>query len=422
MFDFNKPKIEITEISDDKKYGRFVVEPLERGYGITLGNSLRRIMLSSLPGAAVSQVKIEGVLHEFSSIPGVKEDVTEIIMNLKSLAIKNNSADNEPKTAYIECEGKGVVTAADIQADQDIEIMNPDQVIATLNGGKDCRLAMELTITKGRGYVSADKGKSDDMPIGVIAVDAIYSPVERVNMVVQNTRVGQVEWRATDTNGQLTELPLAIELKNFSIEEYPPKLMLIDNATGRALPDNAPAHLLLEEGVSQGVLPGWNIEVRNKIDMAASVSGEDTVRYVEWPSMGATCAVHVRATSADGKQMADGWVSCGSFLFPYQALRLDSVCSLVMPDREPRRFSSEVTIYTETGKKLEQTIEVNKPAKVEGWKIYQLSYDEGKGRWSDVSVFELVSDPWLPVVYVGIVMMMLGAVCMFVTAQKNNKC
>ena len=119
MFDFNKPKIEITEISEDKKFGRFVVEPLERGYGTTLGNSLRRIMLSSLPGAAVSQVKIDGVLHEFSSIPGVKEDVTEIIMNLKSLAIKNNSADNEPKTAYIECEGKGVVTAADIQADQE---------------------------------------------------------------------------------------------------------------------------------------------------------------------------------------------------------------------------------------------------------------------------------------------------------------
>ena len=185
-------KIEITEISEDKKFGRFVVEPLERGYGTTLGNSLRRIMLSSLPGAAVSQVKIDGVLHEFSSIPGVKEDVTEIIMNLKSLAIKNHSSDNEPKTAYIECEGKGVVTAADIQADQDIEIMNPDQVIATLNGGKDCRLAMELTITKGRGYISADKGKTDDMPIGMIAVDAIYTPVDRVNMIVENTRVGQV--------------------------------------------------------------------------------------------------------------------------------------------------------------------------------------------------------------------------------------
>ena len=192
MFDFNKPKIEIAEISDDKKYGRFVVEPLERGYGTTLGNSLRRIMLSSLPGAAVSQVKIEGVLHEFSSIPGVKEDVTEIIMNLKSLAIQNNSETNEAKVAYIEFEGEGVVTAADIQADQDIEIMNPDQVIATLNGGADSKLYMELTITKGRGYVSAEKGKTEDMPIGVIAVDAIYTPVERVNLTVQNTRVGQV--------------------------------------------------------------------------------------------------------------------------------------------------------------------------------------------------------------------------------------
>ena len=192
MFDFNKPKIEITEISDDKKYGRFVVEPLERGYGITLGNSLRRIMLSSLPGAAVSQVKIEGVLHEFSSIPGVKEDVTEIIMNLKSLAIKNTSESNDPKIAYIEFEGEGVVRASDIQVDQDIEIMNPNQVIATLNGGPDSKLYMELTITKGRGYVSADKGKTDDMPIGVLAVDAIYTPVERVNLTVQNTRVGQI--------------------------------------------------------------------------------------------------------------------------------------------------------------------------------------------------------------------------------------
>ena len=192
MFDFEKPNIELCEISEDKKYGNFVVEPLERGYGPTLGNSLRRIMLSSLAGAAVSQVKIEGVLHEFRPIPSVKEDVTEIIMNLKSLAIKNNSSDNEPKTAYIECEGKGVVTAADIQADQDIEIMNPDQVIATLNGGKDCRLAMELTITNGRGYISADKNKTEDTPIGVIAVDSIYTPIERVNLKVENTRVGQI--------------------------------------------------------------------------------------------------------------------------------------------------------------------------------------------------------------------------------------
>ncbi len=192
MFDFEKPKIEIVEISEDKKYGKFVVEPLERGYGTTLGNSLRRIMLSSLPGAAVSQIKIDGVLHEFSSIPGVKEDVTEIIMNIKSLAIKNTSTTNEPKTAFIEFEGEGVVTAADIQADQDIEILNPELPIATLNGGSDCKLYMELTITRGRGYVSADKNKNEDLPIGVIAIDSIYTPVERVNLTVQNTRVGQI--------------------------------------------------------------------------------------------------------------------------------------------------------------------------------------------------------------------------------------
>lgn len=191
MLDFIVPKITVAEISDDKKHGRFVVEPLERGYGITLGNSLRRIMLSSLPGSAVSQVKIEGVLHEFSCIPGVKEDVTEIILNLKSLAIRNHNTSDEPKTAYIDCSKEGVVTGADIEADQDIEIVNPDQVIAHLNGGSDCKLNMELTITNGRGYVSAEKSKKDDMPIGVIAVDSIYTPVERVNMTVENTRVKQ---------------------------------------------------------------------------------------------------------------------------------------------------------------------------------------------------------------------------------------
>jgi len=192
VFDFEKPKIEIAEISEDKKFGRFVVEPLERGYGTTLGNSLRRIMLSSLPGSAVSQIKIDGVVHEFSAIPGVKEDVTEIIMNIKSLAIKNTSDTNEPKTAYIEAEGEVVVTAGDIQADPDIEILNPDQVIATLCGGPDSRLYMELTITNGRGYVSADKNKNDDLPIGVIPIDSIYTPVERVNLTVENTRVGQI--------------------------------------------------------------------------------------------------------------------------------------------------------------------------------------------------------------------------------------
>ena len=192
MFDFEKPNIEIVEISEDKKYGKFVVEPLERGYGTTLGNSLRRIMLSSLPGCAVSQIKIEGIQHEFSPIPGVKEDVTEIIMNIKSLAIRNNSDSNEVKIAYIEFEGEGVVTAADIHTDSDIEILNKDLVIATLNGGTDSKLYMELTISKGRGYVSAERNKDDDLPIGVIAVDSIYTPVERVNLKVENTRVRQI--------------------------------------------------------------------------------------------------------------------------------------------------------------------------------------------------------------------------------------
>ena len=179
MFEFEKPRIEIAEISEDNKYGRFVVEPLERGYGTTLGNSLRRIMLSSLPGAAVSAVKIKGVLHEFSSIPGVKEDVTEIIMNIKELSIKNNSSSNEPKRAFIEFSGEG-------------EIINPDLVIATLSGGADSHFEAELTITKGRGYVGADKNKSEDQSIDVIAVDSIYTPVERVNLTVENTRVGQI--------------------------------------------------------------------------------------------------------------------------------------------------------------------------------------------------------------------------------------
>lgn len=192
MFDFEKPAITTIQISDDKKFGRFVVEPLERGYGITLGNSLRRIMLSSLPGTAISQVKIDGVVHEFSTLPGVREDVTEIVMNLKSLAIKNSSTTDEPKHAYIEFTGEGIVRASDIHVDPDIEIINSDQVIATLNGGADSKFFAEFTITNGRGYVSSDRNKNENASIGVIPIDSIYTPVERVNITVNNTRVGQV--------------------------------------------------------------------------------------------------------------------------------------------------------------------------------------------------------------------------------------
>ena len=190
MFDFERPNITIVEKSDDNKYGKFVCEPLERGYGTTLGNSLRRIMLSSLPGAAISSIKIGGVLHEFSSIPGVKEDVTEIVMNIKSLAIMDNSDNEEPKSAVIEFTGTGVITGADIKASSEIEIINKDQVIATVSENPD-KIVIELVITNGRGFVGADKNKKEDDSIGVIAVDSMYTPVERVNMLVENTRVGQ---------------------------------------------------------------------------------------------------------------------------------------------------------------------------------------------------------------------------------------
>ena len=192
MFEFEKPRIEIAEMAPDGTYGKFVVEPLERGYGTTLGNSLRRILLSSLPGAAVSNVKIDGVLHEFSVIPGVKEDVTEIILNLKGLAIKNTSEGNEPKIAYIDVEGEGEVKGSDIKCDSDIEILNPEHHIATLSDGAGSKLYMEITINKGRGYVGADKNKKDDQPIGMLPVDSIFTPVTRVNFLVENTRVGQI--------------------------------------------------------------------------------------------------------------------------------------------------------------------------------------------------------------------------------------
>jgi len=192
VFEFEKPKIAVMDISEDGTYGKFVVEPLERGYATTLGNSLRRIMLSSLPGAAISSIKIDGVLHEFSTIPGVNEDVSEIILNLKNVHIKSHTDSTDPKSAYIEYAGEGVVHARDIKMDQDYEVVNPDQVIATLSGGPDSKLAIDLTITKGRGYVGADKNKDPGQPIGVIPIDSLYSPVERVNFKIENTRVGQI--------------------------------------------------------------------------------------------------------------------------------------------------------------------------------------------------------------------------------------
>jgi len=188
MIEIEKPKIECVEMAPDNSYGRFTVEPLERGYGTTLGNSLRRILLSSLPGAAVTSVKIDGVLHEFSTINGVVEDVTEIILNVKGIAIKLHTEG--PKTLYIEKSGEGEITAGDIKEDPDVEILNPELHIATL--ADNAKFYMELNITKGRGYVLADKNKNNTNPIGVIPVDSLYTPVRKVNFVIENTRVGQV--------------------------------------------------------------------------------------------------------------------------------------------------------------------------------------------------------------------------------------
>ena len=188
MIEIEKPRIETEELSEDGSYGRFVVEPLERGYGTTLGNSLRRVLLSSLPGVAATYLKLDGVVHEFSTIPGVKEDVTEIVLNLNGLTAKILS--DGPKVVYIDAEGPCEVTAADIKADSEVEILNPDMHIATLSkGGK---LGMELTIDKGRGYVPAERNKQLNNTIGVIPMDSIYTPVSKVNYKVENTRVGQV--------------------------------------------------------------------------------------------------------------------------------------------------------------------------------------------------------------------------------------
>lgn len=189
MIGIDKPSVDVLELSEDGTYGKFTMEPLERGYGTTIGNSLRRVLLSSLPGYALTSVKIDGVLHEFSTVPGVKEDVTEIVLNLKGVILKIQG--DGPKTLYVEASGKCEVTAGDIKTDSEVEILNPEHHIATLSDG--ATLNMELTADRGRGYVSAERNKQMMQPvIGVISIDSIYTPVLKVNYTVENTRVGQI--------------------------------------------------------------------------------------------------------------------------------------------------------------------------------------------------------------------------------------
>lgn len=254
--------------------------------------------------------------------------------------------------------------------------------------------------------------------IAIAGAVAGSGDIQRLKMT---TTVGKPEWRAYDEQQQLTELPLALELTDFTIDEYPPKLMVIDNATGKALPEGKPEQLSLEEDIREGRLLHWQIRIEQQIAEAAAVSTADTVKFVGFASMGATYAAYVTATDVRNGQQTAGWISCGSFAFPYRALRLSETESLVMPERDPRRFASDVKVYTQSGKKFTATIEVNHPLEIEGWKVYQLSYDESKGKWSNISIFELVRDPWLPVVYAGIWMLIAGAVRMFITASQRKE-
>ena len=228
------------------------------------------------------------------------------------------------------------------------------------------------------------------------------------------------EWRATDNNGKVYSLPIAMQLKRFTIEEYPPKLMLVDAKTGSPIPKEKPATLLLDSVFRSGSLMGWHIRLNQRLDEAAPLMTRDTTNYLPWHSSGAVCAVNITATSPDGRLKKTGWTTCGSYHFPYQVLSLDGKVCIAMPEREPQRYVSTVEIMTKAGLHAVERIEVNRPLSIEGWKIYQLSYDTQMGRWSETSVLELVSDPWLPFVYAGLGMMMLGAVCMFLSLQRRK--
>ena len=252
---------------------------------------------------------------------------------------------------------------------------------------------------------------------------------------------GKVEWRGLDAWKNVHKLPVAIQLEKFTIDEYPPKLVVI-NRRGLPQPAKKPENLVLDKGLRTGHLTDWNIEVVKRIEdampaalvrmvgkmptgMMANIRmdslglARNNEGYVQSEAPGSACAIFVKATR--GAEEKQGWISCGSYMFPYQGLKLDDEHTIVMPNREPRRYASLVDIYTMDGQNIQTEIEVNKPFSISGWKIYQLSYNEQMGKWSNVSVFELVTDPWLPIVYAGIFMLLIGAVGMFLTAGRKKR-
>ena len=243
--------------------------------------------------------------------------------------------------------------------------------------------------------------------------------MQRMRMMVNKETP---EWRVIDpSTGTMKELNIAIQLKEFTIDEYPPKLMFYDEVRGTMLPEGNPEVLLIDNAFKVGELQGWQIEVDEVLDEAQPVMNADSTSYVEWHQSGAVTALHVKATMPDGSRCVSGWITSGSYMFPYQLLPVTQHQSIVMAEREPQRYLSRVEIVTESGKHEEADILVNQPYSIGGWKIYQLNYDTTRGKWSEISVLELVRDPWLPYVYVGIYLMIAGAVLLLFTAQKSRE-
>ena len=256
--------------------------------------------------------------------------------------------------------------------------------------------------------------------IAIVAATLGSADMERVKLTAS---MDMPEWRATHEQGFL-ELPLVIQLEKFTIDEYPPKLLIINSKTGKSIPAKNPEIVLVDKHFREGKLLKWRIRVRQNLPLAAPVVTSDTVRYVGWGSSGAVTALLVEAQPMEGDRAVGkplvGWVTCGSYLFPFQELKLTKDLSLVMARREPERYASRIHVYTRSQKNIVATVEVNKPVSIDGWRIYQLSYDESMGRWSETSTFELVKDPWLPAVYVGIYLLLAGAVLTFIFSQKRR--
>jgi hypothetical protein len=235
------------------------------------------------------------------------------------------------------------------------------------------------------------------------------------------TTLNSPEWRATNEQGELVELPLAIELTSFTIDEYPPQLLLIDNATGAILPPEHPAGLSIENCPVRGTFLNWEVEVTDYLPSAAAIITKDTTVFKAYHTEGSTSALYVKARNNINNNVREGWISSGNYQFPHISLRLDDDVSLLMPAREPKRYTSSVTLYTQEGDTQTHTLEVNHPLSVSGWKVYQLSYDRRMGKWSRTSILELVKDPWLPITYAGIILMLAGAVYLFISAPvKSN--